>query len=257
MIRLNVYTARCPHGGPACIPNLPFIKLSLPKIIPLRILIVEDNHPLADGIAKSFRTDGHGVDVIYHGTEADQYLNRESADLIILDINLPGLSGLQVLRNLRRKNVQTPVLLLTARATLTDKVDGLDLGADDYLEKPFDLAELKARARALMRRADKRINEVIRVGQLEFDPIARRIKINNEQIDLPRREYALAEILINGRDRIISKHQILDHLYGLGSEVDEKTVELYIHRLRKRIAGSGAEIKTARGLGYSFRLVKR
>ncbi len=223
----------------------------------MRLLIVEDNHPLADGLAKSFRADGHGVDVIYDGVKANQYLSREAVDLIILDINLPGLSGLELLRNLRQRNVQTPVLLLTARATLTDKVDGLDLGADDYLEKPFDLAELKARARALMRRAEKVINEVIRVGQLEFDPNARQIKINNELIDLPRREYALAEILINGRNRIISKDQIIDHLYGMGSEADEKTVELYIHRLRKRIAGSGAEIKTARGLGYSFRLAKQ
>ena len=222
----------------------------------MRILIVEDNHPLADGLAKSFRTDGHGVDVIYHGTEADQYLHRETADLIILDINLPGMSGLQVLKNLRQRNVQTPVLLLTARASLTDKVDGLDLGADDYLEKPFDLAELKARARALLRRADKKISEVIQMGQLEFDPVARQIRINKQPIDLPRREYALAEILINGRNRIISKHQILDHLYGQGSEVDEKAVELYIHRLRKRIDGSGTEIKTARGLGYSFRLTR-
>lgn len=223
----------------------------------MRVLIVEDNHPLADGIAKSFRADGHGVDVIYDGEEADQYLSHDSADLIILDINLPGMSGLQVLKKFRERNKQTPVLLLTARATLTDKVDGLDLGADDYLEKPFDLAELKARARALLRRADKKINEVIRVGQLEFDPMARQLKINNEQIDLPRREYALAEILINSKDRVISKQQILDHLYGLGSEVDEKIVELYIHRLRKRIAGSGVEIKTARGLGYSFRLAKQ
>lgn len=222
----------------------------------MRVVIVEDNHPLAGGLAKSFRADGHGVNVIYDGVEADQYLCAEAADLIILDINLPGLSGLQVLKNLRQRNMQTPVLLLTARATLTDKVDGLDLGADDYLEKPFDLAELKARARALMRRVDKKINEVIRVGQLEFDPVARQIKINNEPIELPRREYALAEILINSKDRIISKHQILDHLYGFDSDVDEKTVELYIHRLRKRIAGSGAEIKTARGLGYSFRLTK-
>ena len=241
---------------PLFVSSLPFIKLSLQKINHLRILIVEDNHPLADGLAKSFRADGHGVDVIYDGVEANQYLCQDSADLIILDINLPGMSGLQLLRNIRQRNMHTPVLLLTARAKLIDKVDGLDLGADDYLEKPFDLAELKARARALMRRADKVINEVIVVGQLEFDPIARQIKINDEQIDLPRREYALAEILINGRDRIISKHQIIDHLYGFGSEVDEKTVELYIHRLRKRIAGSGAEIKTARGLGYSFRLAK-
>ena len=223
----------------------------------MRILIVEDNHPLADGIAKSFRADGHGVDTIYDGREADQYLSQESADLIILDINLPGLSGLQILKNLRQRNTQTPVLLLTARAKLTDKVDGLDLGADDYLEKPFDLAELRARARALMRRVDKQLNDVIRLGQLEFDPVARQIKINDQPLDIPRREYALAEILINGRDRIISKQQILDHLYGLDSEVDEKAVELYINRLRKRIAGSGAEIKTARGLGYSFRLAKR
>ena len=250
-------TAQYPHDTREFIPSLPFIKLSIPKIEPLRILIVEDNHPLADGLAKSFRADGHGVDVIYHGVEADQFLSQDSVDLVILDINLPGLSGLQVLRNLRQRNMQTPVLLLTARATLTDKVDGLDLGADDYLEKPFDLAELKARARALMRRVDKKINEVVRVGQLEFDPVARQIKINNELLELPRREYALAEILINGKDRIISKHQILDHLYGMGSEVDEKAVELYIHRLRKRIAGSGAEIKTARGLGYSFRLAKQ
>ncbi len=222
----------------------------------MRIAIVEDNQPLADGIAKSFRADGHGVDAIYHGADADQFLQLEPTDLIILDINLPGVSGLQILKNLRQRKIQTPVLLLTARATLTDKVDGLDLGADDYLEKPFDLAELKARARALLRRADRQITTVINVGHLEFDPTARQIKISGETIELPRREYALAEILINGKDRIISKHQILDHLYGLDSDVDEKTVELYIHRLRKRIAGSGAEIKTARGLGYSFRSVK-
>lgn len=256
MICLVFYTAQRLRDTSPFIQSLAFIKLSLSKISPLRILIVEDNQPLADGLAKSFRADGHGVDALYHGVEADQYLSTESADLIILDINLPGLSGLEVLKNLRQRNIQTPVLLLTARSTLTDKVDGLDLGADDYLDKPFDLAELKARARALMRRADKKIKDVIRVGQLEFDPTARQIKINNKEIDLPRREYALAEILINGQDRIISKNQILDHLYGFDSDVDEKTVELYIHRLRKRIAGSGAEIKTARGLGYSFRLAK-
>jgi two-component system OmpR family response regulator len=222
----------------------------------VRIVIVEDNQPLADGLAKSFRADGHGVDVLYRGDEAEQFLQREMADLLVIDINLPGLSGLEILKNLRRRKNQTPVLLLTARATLTDKVDGLDLGADDYLEKPFDLDELKARARALLRRSGKQISEVVTIGNLEFDSAARQIKINDELKEMPRREYALAEILISNKDRIISKQKILDHLYGLDAEVDEKTVELYIHRLRKRIAGSGTEIKTARGLGYSFRQIK-
>jgi two-component system OmpR family response regulator len=222
----------------------------------VRIVIVEDNQPLADGLAKSFRADGHGVDVLYRGDEAEQFLQREMADLLVIDINLPGLSGLEILKNLRRRKKQTPVLLLTARATLTDKVDGLDLGADDYLEKPFDLDELKARARALLRRSGKQISEVVTIGNLEFDSAARQIKINDELKEMPRREYALAEILISNKDRIISKQKILDHLYGLDAEVDEKTVELYIHRLRKRIAGSGTEIKTARGLGYSFRQIK-
>ena len=222
----------------------------------MRIVIVEDNQPLADGLAKSFRADGHGVDVLYRGDEAEQFLQREMADLLVIDINLPGLSGLEILKNLRRRKKQTPVLLLTARATLTDKVDGLDLGADDYLEKPFDLDELKARARALLRRSGKQISEVVTIGNLEFDSAARQIKINDELKEMPRREYALAEILISNKDRIISKQKILDHLYGLDAEVDEKTVELYIHRLRKRIAGSGTEIKTARGLGYSFRQIK-
>jgi two-component system OmpR family response regulator len=222
----------------------------------MRIAVVEDNRPLADGLAKSFRADGHGVDVLYDGSAAETFLLAESFDLIILDINLPGKSGLQVLTSLRRNQVPTPVLLLTARADLSDKVSGLDLGADDYLEKPFDLPELKARARALLRRSEKQLKHVIFVGKLTFDQDARLVSIDNEVLDLPRREFALMEILIANKDRIISKHQILDHLYGLGSEVDETTVELYVHRLRKRIGDSGAEIKTARGLGYCLRQIK-
>ena len=155
----------------------------------MRILIVEDNRPLADGLAKSFRADGQGVDVLYRGDEADHFLKQESADLLIIDINLPGLSGLELLKNLRKRRVQTPVLLLTARTTLTDKVDGLDLGADDYLEKPFDLDELKARSRALLRRSGKHINDVITVGELEFDPAARRIKINGQLAEMPRTSF--------------------------------------------------------------------
>ena len=219
----------------------------------MRIAIIEDNRPLADGIAKAFEADGHGIDQLHDGVEADRFLTNENLDLIILDINLPGKSGLDVLKALRNRKTQTPVLLLTARDTLTDKIDGLDLGADDYLTKPFDLAELKARARALMRRSEKQLNGTIRVGTLEFDPDARQLKQADEVIDIPRREYAVAEILIYAKGRIISKGQIIDHLYGVGAEIEENAVELYIHRLRKRIAGSGAEIKTARGLGYCIR----
>lgn len=222
----------------------------------MQIAIVEDNRPLAEGIATAFESDGHSSNVLTSGDQALQLLSVESFDLIILDINLPVMSGLDVLRSLREKNIQTPVLLLTARSSLNDKVTGLDLGADDYLQKPFDLAELKARARALLRRGEKEIAPVISIGQLEFDPLARQIKIDGVIQELPRREFALAEILINNKDRIISKSQILDHLYGVGSDAEESAVELYVHRLRKRLAESGAEIKTARGLGYCLRLIK-
>ncbi|MEP0944032.1 MAG: response regulator transcription factor [Rhizobiaceae bacterium] len=222
----------------------------------MRITIVEDNRPLADGIAKAFEADGHGVDLLHDGAEADSFLAREETDLIILDINLPGKSGLDLLKKLRGRKSQTPVLMLTARDSVQDRISGLDSGADDYLTKPFDLAELKARARALLRRSEKQINESVQIGDLEFDPVGRLITIGGKSLDLPRREFALAEILIAGKDRIISKNQILEHLYGVGGEAEENAVELYIHRLRKRIAGSGAEIKTARGLGYSFREVK-
>ena len=222
----------------------------------MHIAIVEDNRPLADGLAKAFESEGHGVDVIYSGDDAYSFFSRQQVDLIILDVNLPGKSGLEILKSLRQQHVSTPVLMLTARSTLTDKVDGLDLGADDYLEKPFDLDELKARARALLRRSNKGLRGVIKIGQLEFDPDARQLKIDGTVLELPRREYALAEILIQGKDRIISKNQILDHLYGMGTDTEENTVELYVHRLRKRIVGSGTEIKTARGLGYCFRQIK-
>lgn len=219
----------------------------------MRIAIVEDNRPLADGIAKAFKADGHGVDQLHDGSAAERFLISEPTDLIILDVNLPGRSGLEILSRLRAHKIQTPVLVLTARDATDDKISGLDLGADDYLTKPFDLAELKARARALLRRSEKQILETVTIGQLEHDPGARLIRIAGEVLDLPRREYALAEILIGARDRIISKSQIMDHLYGVGAEIEESTIELYIHRLRKKLSGSGTEIKTARGLGYCFR----
>lgn len=219
----------------------------------MRIAVVEDNRPLADGIAKAFQAEGHGVDLLHEGGGAADFLNSENHDLIILDVNLPGSSGLEILSALRVASNQTPVMFLTARDETGDKVAGLDLGADDYLTKPFELAELLARARALLRRADKEISPKIQVGKLEFDSTARQVTNDGNTVDLPRREYSLFEILVNSKGGVVSKTQILDHLYGTGADVEEAAVELYIHRLRKKLTGSGTEIKTVRGLGYCFR----
>lgn len=221
----------------------------------VRIAVIEDNIALANGIASAFKDDGHGVDEIHDGDDALPFLLREQVDLVILDINLPGASGLDILTGLRRNRIHTPVLMLTARSTLTDKVDGLDLGADDYLTKPFDLAELKARARALLRRAEKDLAETLTFGAIEFDPASRRVAVAGQDLDLPRREFALAEILMTRSGQVISKQQIIEHLYGVGADVEESTVELYVHRLRKKLGDGGAEIKTVRGLGYCFREV--
>lgn len=219
----------------------------------MRIAVVEDNRPLSDGIARAFRDDGHGVDELHDGNSALQFLFQENVDLIILDINLPGQSGLEVLRALREQRIQTPILLLTARDTVDDKIDGLDLGADDYMTKPFDLSELKARARALLRRSDKDISNVLQFGEIEFDLAAREVRLNGLPLDLPRREFALAEILLMRRGHVISKQQIITHLYGAGADVEDSTVELYIHRLRKKFGSHGSYIKTVRGLGYCFK----
>ncbi|MEO0544936.1 MAG: response regulator transcription factor [Pseudomonadota bacterium] len=219
----------------------------------MRIAVVEDNRQIAEAIAMAFRAEGHGVDILRDGPSAESFLSSETHDLIVLDINLPGKSGLDVLAVLRNADNRTPVLMLTARDAIDDKVRGLDLGADDYLTKPFELAELLARARALLRRADREISSTQKLGSLEFDPAARRVVVNGETVELPRREFALFEIMMSSSGAVVSKSQILDHLYGTGADVEESAVELYIHRLRKKLIGSGTEIKTLRGLGYSMR----
>lgn len=219
----------------------------------MRIAIIEDNIMLADGIARAFSNEGHGVDQLHDGRDALTFLQREEVDLIILDINLPTLSGLEVLAALRRSEDSTPVLLLTARATLDDKIAGLDNGADDYLTKPFELEELEARARALLRRSEKRLINRIQCGDLIFDRQSRQIMLGDVVLDLPRRELALAELLMQRIGHVFSKHQIIEHLYGTGADVEDGAAELYISRLRKKLSGAGVEIKTLRGLGYCLR----
>ena len=190
------------------------------------------------------------MDWLSDGAEAAEFLMAESADLAIVDVNLPGLSGFDILRRIRAAGQMIPVLMLTARGDLTDRIEGLDAGADDYLLKPFEMAELSARMRALARRRPSLQKGVVTIGALRFDRTSRLLSGPEGPIDLPRRELALLECLLDHSGRIVSKDRIADTLYGTGSDVEANAVELLISRLRRKIAGAGVVIRTARGLGY-------
>ena len=216
----------------------------------MRIVLIEDNEMLASGVEKALRDLGHGVDWLADGTSGDDFLSGCEADLAIIDVNLPGVDGFELVRRLRRRGNAMPVLMLTARGETEDCVEGLDAGADDYLVKPFAMAELLARIRALARRrADLRPKEVA-LGQLRFDCAARRLAGADGAIELPRRELALLEYLLDHRGSIASKDAISEALYGTGADVESNAVELLVSRLRRKLSGSGVEIRTARGLGY-------
>ncbi|MDJ0934549.1 MAG: response regulator transcription factor [Kiloniellales bacterium] len=216
----------------------------------MRIALVEDNEMLADGIAKALGDEGHGIDLLQDGEQADDYLKSDSVDLIILDLALPGLDGLEVLKRLRQRGNATPVLVLTARGDLGDRIKGLDVGADDYLVKPFEMAELEARVRALLRRASARDSLEVALRRLRYDRAARRAFVDEAEIRLPMKELSLLECLLDRQGQIVSKETIADHLYGAGSDVDVKVIELYVHRLRKRLVQAEVGIRTVRGLGY-------
>lgn len=216
----------------------------------MRIALIEDNEALAKGIAYQLRDAGHAVDLIGDGVAADTFLSQEGADLIVLDINLPGMDGLTILRRIRARGDATPVILLTARSDTGDRVKGLDAGADDYLVKPFEMAELEARVRALSRRRPAVATTRVPLGSLEFDTQSRQLFDAGQSLEIPRREIAVLECLLEKRGRLVPKASILDRVYGIGSEVDETVIEVHISRLRKRLAAHGLTIKNARGLGY-------
>ena len=218
----------------------------------MRIVVVEDNKALRKGIEYRLKDDGHSVDALDNGSDAEAFLVQEECDLIILDINLPGQSGLEVLRALRRRGDPRPVILLTARSSTEDRVLGLDSGADDYLAKPFAMDELAARIRALSRRGSAPIQSSVEIGQLELvlDPL--QLISDGETIDVPRRELTLLAVLARAGGRPVSKDTLLDHLYGTGSGTDDKVIEVYVSRLRRRLAPYGAKIQVARGIGYSL-----
>ncbi len=215
----------------------------------MRILLAEDDRIIADGLCRSLRQGGYAIDCAYTGIDADTALLTNAYDLLILDLGLPRLPGLDVLRRLRTRNSTTPVLILTALDGIDDRVKGLDLGADDYMAKPFELAELEARVRALSRRSSG-TSRMIQCGSLTFDQTDRCALVNGEMLDLSARELGLLEILLSRAKRLVSKDQLVDHLCGWGEEVSHNAIEVYIHRLRKKLESTGVSIITVRGLGY-------
>ena len=216
----------------------------------MRILVVEDDPILGDGLTHSLGDASYAVDWARDGAKADNLLSQTDYDAIILDLGLPKLDGLEVLRRLRRRSTRTPVLILTARDDVEDRVAGLDLGADDYLTKPFDLTELEARLRALIRRSHDKAEGVMEFGSLRYDMNGQRVFISGEPVDLSAREIGVFQILALRAGRVVSKEQLLDHLCSYGEEVFPNAVEVYVHRLRKKLESSEVMIRTVRGLGY-------
>jgi two-component system OmpR family response regulator len=216
----------------------------------LRILIAEDDPVLADGLTRSLRGSDYAVDCVTDGGEADHVLTAQNYDLVILDIGLPRLDGYEVLRRLRRRGSKTPVLILTARDALDDRVKGLDLGGDDYITKPFDLPELEARVRALIRRGQSGGGSVLSHGTLTLDTVGRRATLAGEPLDLSARELGVLEVLMLRSGRVVNKDQLAEQLYGWDEEVGPNAIEVYVHRLRRKLEPAGVTIRTIRGLGY-------
>ena len=216
----------------------------------MRVLIAEDDPVLADGLTRSLRGSDYAVDCVTDGGEADHVLSAQNYDLVILDIGLPRLDGYEVLRRLRHRGSKTPVLILTARDALDDRVKGLDLGGDDYITKPFDLPELEARVRALIRRGQSGGGSVLAHGALTLDTVGRRATLAGEPLDLSARELGVLEVLMLRSGRVVNKDQLAEQLYGWDEEVGPNAIEVYVHRLRRKLEPAGVTIRTIRGLGY-------
>src|SRR5512135_2585646 len=214
----------------------------------MRILVIEDDALLGDAIQAGLKQAGYAVDWMQDGVSADQALSTEAYAAAVLDLGLPRMSGLEVLRRLRNRHVPIPVLILTAMDTVQDRVKGLDAGADDYLVKPFDMGELAARVRALIRRASGKTAPALLVAGVELQPAAHRVLYREQTIELPAKEFAVLHVLMLNSGKVLSRTQIEEQLYAWGEEVESNAVEVYIHHLRRKFFPE--LIETIRGVGY-------
>jgi two-component system OmpR family response regulator/two-component system response regulator QseB len=214
----------------------------------MRILVVEDDELLGDGIKAGLGQAGFTVDWVKDGAAGDLALQTQSHAAVVLDLGLPRLTGLDVLRRMRVHGNKAPVLILTARDAIEDRIKGLDSGADDYMIKPFDLHELAARLRALIRRAAGAPAPVLRVGDIELDPAARRVEFKGNLVELPAREYTLLHAFMLSAGRVLTREQLSERLYAWGEEVESNAIDVHVHHLRRKLAPR--LIRTVRGVGY-------
>src|SRR4051812_27269055 len=222
----------------------------------MRILVVEDEARLASLLRRGLTEEGHAVDLAADGEEAVAWVDTYPAsyDAIVLDIMLPGVDGLEVCRRLRRTRIQTPILLLTARDSVADRVDGLDAGADDYLVKPFAFAELAARLRALARRPPETRDTILAAGEVRLDPAARRVWRGNEEIDLPNKEFRILEYFMRHPGRVLTRTMIAEHVWDYDFPNVTNVIDVHIRQLRRKLGDPypGELIQTVRGAGYRF-----
>lgn len=216
----------------------------------MRILLVEDDLPLAEALTALLAGSGYALDVTHDGLSAEALIGSERFDLVILDLNLPEKDGLSVLRSVRARKNRVPILVLTARGASDERVLGLDLGADDYMVKPFDIREFEARVRSILRRQAGLHTAGIQIGAVHFDMAARRFSVAGEDLDLPARELALLELLVLRAGRVVGKDAIVQSLTSLDDGLSDNAIEQYVSRLRRRLQPHGLVLRTARGLGY-------
>jgi len=220
----------------------------------MKILLVEDNRALSEWLARTLHADGYTVECSYDGLDADLRLRTEVYDLVILDLALPGLDGRDVLKRLRGRKNAVPVLILTAFDGTQDRVDGLDLGADDYLPKPFEVHELEARLRALLRRANQQQNPILTCGSLALDTNSRTFSITGQPLSLTPREHAVLEMLMMKSGKTVSKRALAESLFSVDEEINPDAIEIYVHRVRRKLDACDAVIVTLRGLGYLLKV---
>lgn len=214
----------------------------------MRVLVVEDDPLLGDGIRAGLAQSGFATDWVRDGMAAQLALDSGSPDAVVLDLGLPRLAGLELLRRLRAAGNKTPVVIVTARDAVEDRIKGLDSGADDYVVKPFDLQELAARLRALIRRAAGEASPLVRIGEVELDPAARRVRFRGAPVELPAREFALLHALMLSAGRVLTREQLAERLYAWGEEVESNAIDVHVHHLRRKLAPQ--VIRTVRGVGY-------